>query len=70
MGHLLNDIRAHISENLIMGTMESLLTLIDSRFMYSHTFSTIFVSHLQDYLEGKDSQFREQTSKEKKNGVK
>ena len=69
-GHMLSGIRAHVLTNVVMATMASLLTLIDSRFLYSHKFSNIFVSHLQDHLDGKDSQFRVQTAKEKKSGAK
>ena len=63
IGTLLSGIRAHVSSNVIMANMASLLLLIDTRFMFSHNFSNIFVSLLQDHLEGKESQFRIQIPK-------
>lgn len=53
-----------------MANMASLLLLIDTRFMFSHNFSNIFVSLLQDHLEGKESQFRIQIPKGDRKEVK
>ena len=44
-------IRAHVASNVIMANMASLLTMLDSRFLFSHDISYIFVKSIQDYFE-------------------
>ena len=39
MGNIISTIRSHVSSNVIMANMASLLTMIDSRFILSHDIS-------------------------------
>ena len=51
MGHLISGIRAHVASNVIMDNIASLLKMLDSRFLFSHDTSYIFVKSRQDYFE-------------------
>ena len=73
MGHMISGIRAHVASNVIMANMASLLTMIDSRFIFSHDISYLFVNIIQDYFEENDVpiivQIEKSDKKKKRNGL-
>ena len=64
MGNLISGIRAHVASNVIMANMASLLTMVDSRFLFSHNFPYILVTQIQNYFNTKETQFRVQKTKD------
>ena len=70
MGNLISGIRAHVASNVIMPNMASLLTMVDSRFLFSHDFSYILIQQIQNYFNNQETQFGVQRSKEEKRKVK
>ena len=60
---MISGIRAHVASNVIMANMASLLTMIDSRFIFIHDITYIFVQSIQDYFEEKYVQLRVQIDK-------
>ena len=74
MGHMISGIRAHVASNVIMANMASLLTMIDSRFIFSHDITSyLFVNLIQDYFEENDVPIKVQIDKsdkkKKRNGL-
>ena len=72
LGNLISGICAHVSSNVIMAKMASLLTMLDSRYIFSQKFNYIFITQIQDYPDEKVVQFQVQHYKKqmdiKKNG--
>ena len=57
MENLISGIHAHVASNVIMANMASLLTMLDSRFVFSHEFNNIFITQINNYLDENDVQF-------------
>jgi hypothetical protein len=58
LGHVLSGICAHLSSSIISVTMAWHLVINEERFHFSHEFSGIFLSQMEDWLENKPISFR------------
>ena len=68
LGHVLSGIMAHLSSTILSATMAWHLVIKDSRFQFSHDFSTILLSQFESWLLGNDIQFRYRRNKNKETG--
>ena len=51
LGHVLSGICAHLSSSIISATMAWHLVINEERFRFSHEFSGIFLSQMEDWLQ-------------------
>ena len=58
LSRVLSGIRAHMSSSIISPPLAHLLVCQDSRFTFSHEFSYLLVSQLEDFLDDKPINFK------------
>ena len=58
LGHVLSGICAHLSSSIISATMAWHLVINEERFRFSHEFSGIFLSQMEDWLQNQPISFR------------
>ena len=71
LSRVLSGIRAHLSSNVMSATMGHLLVTQGSRFSFSHSFSNLLLTQLQDLINEKEVRCRfkkKQAKTEKKLG--
>ena len=68
LSRVLSGIRAHLSSNVMSATMGHLLVTQGSRFSFSHSFSNLLLTQLQDLINEKEvrCRFKKKTGKDGK----
>ena len=65
LSRVLSGIRAHMLSSIISPPLAHLLVCQDSRFSFSHEFSHLLVSQIEDYLDGNTINFKPRNRKSK-----
>ena len=65
LSRVLSGIRDHMSSSIISPPLAHLLVCQDSRFSFSHEFSHLLVSQIEDYLDGNTINFKPRNRKSK-----